>query len=367
MMAQAMILIVDDQEANRLVLRGQMTALGHSSILADNGLSALAQIKGHSPDLVLLDIMMPEMDGYQVLEHMRADAVMCHIPVLVISAVDDMDSVLKCIRQGADDYLVKPFNPVLLKARIGACLEKKRLRDREEDYRRKIEDYSLNLAQRVQEQVREISSAQLSTIFSMSKLAESRDPETGEHLERMREYSNILSKKLSSLPEYTKLIDETFIENAYASSPLHDIGKVGIPDHILQKPGKLTDEEFAVMKKHTVIGAETLRAVHEQHPSNDFVRIGIEIAESHHEKWNGTGYPHGLAGEDIPLVGRILALADVYDALTSKRCYKEAFTHEKSRGIIIADREKHFDPDVVDAFLSSEEEFIAVRKRYADT
>jgi len=362
----AEILIVDDNEANRDLLGFFALTLGHTPILAEDGLSALAKMRRKQPDLVLLDILMPEMDGYQVLAEAKADSSLHHIPILMITAIDDMDSVVQCIEGGADDYLLKPFNPTLLKARISACLERKRLRDQEEAYRRRIEDHNLNLEIRVREQVRELSAAQLSTIFALAKLSESRDPETGEHLLRMREYCRILSEELRLFPKYRLAIDDAFVENIYAAAPLHDIGKVGIPDQILQKPGKLTDEEFEIMKKHTTVGADTLREVHREHPENTFVRVGIEIAASHHEKWNGAGYPSGLVAENIPLVGRILALGDVYDALTSKRCYKEAFTHEKSRDIIVKDRGTHFDPDVVGAFLKAEEKIVETRELYAE-
>lgn len=363
----ANILIVDDNERNLNVLNKMMQALGHTPILAENGVTALAHVKKQHPDIVLLDILMPKMDGYEVLNRIKENSSLRHIPVIMISAIDEMESVVRCIEKGADDYLVKPFNPTLLKARIGACLEKKQLRDQEEKYRQQIEDYNLNLEKRVLEQVQEITSAQLGMIFSMAKLAESRDPETGEHLLRMAEYCKILCNKLRLLPKYSSLIDSNLIHNIYGASPLHDIGKVGIPDRILQKPGKLTKDEFGIMKTHTTIGAETLREVSEKHPGNSFLRIGIEIAESHHEKWDGTGYPHGLSGEKIPIAGRILALGDVFDALTSRRCYKEPFSHDKSRDIVIAGSGKHFDPDVVNAFLSTEDQFTAIRERYIDT
>ena len=186
-------------------------------------------------------------------------------------------------------------------------------------------------------------------------------------MERMQGYCKILSEKLQQSPKYESVIDEVFVENMYAAGLLHDIGKVGIPDRILQKPGKLTEKEFALMKTHTTIGAETLREVQRQHPGNELVRVGIEIAETHHENWDSTGYPHGLDRDKIPLVGRVVKLGDVYDALTSKRSYKEAFSHAKSREIILAGREKEFDPSVVDAFVSSEEKFMAIRKCHVDT
>ena len=366
-MYKASILIVDDNEVNSKLLNDMTLALGHNPVLAENGLSAMAHMKKELPDLVLLDILMPEMDGYEVLELMKSDNSTRHLPVIMISAVDQMESIVRCIEKGADDYIIKPFDSTLLKARIEASLEKKRLRDSEEAYRKKIEDYNLNLENRVQEQVQSITSAQVAIIFAMAKLAESRDPETGEHLERMAEYSKLLCQKLSTQSKYESIIDDKYVDNIYAASPLHDIGKVGIPDHILTKPGKLTKEEFEIMKTHSKIGADTLRVVDEKHSGNDLVHMGIEIAESHHEKWDGSGYPNGLSGKNIPLAGRILALGDVYDALTSKRVYKEAFSHDKSREIIIEGRNMHFDPDVVDAFISVENEFLTIKKRFVDT
>jgi putative two-component system response regulator len=210
----------------------------------------------------------------------------------------------------------------------------------------------------------QMSSAQLATLFARSRLAKSLDPETGEHLERMRSYCRILAEHLARDPRYAARITRDTIENLYHAAPLHDIGKVSVPDQILRKPGKLTDEEFEVMKTHTVEGARTLRTMDQQHPGNDFIRLGIEIAESHHEKWDGTGYPYGKAGTAIPLVGRIAALGDVYDALCSRRCYKPAMPPEQARAIIVEGKGKHFDPDVVDCFLAAEPEFLKVRARF---
>ncbi len=363
----ATILVADDKEINRDVLHALITTLGHVPLLAENGLSALNQMEKQPPDLVLLDILMPEMDGYKVLNHMKSDSSLRNIPVIMISAVYEMESVVRCIAKGADDYLVKPFDITLLKARISSCLEKKRLRDQEDKYLKQTKDYNLKLEERVSEQVQQITVGQQATIFALAKLAASRNLETGEHLQRMCEYSKVISEKLQLLPKYTSVIDEDFIRNIYAASPLHDIGKVGIPDKILLKMDKLTKEEFAIMKTHTVIGGKTLREVNQQHPGNDFVHVGIEIAESHHEMWDGNGYPYGLAGENIPLAGRILALGDVYDAHISKRVYKEAFSHSESREIILSGSGERFDPDIVEAFVSLEDEFIAISKRYVDT
>ncbi len=361
------ILIVDDIDNNRKILHDLVAAMGHTPIMAENGLYALSRLENQACDLVLLDIRMPEMDGNQVLKYMKNDPNLCHIPVIMISALGDMDNVVRCIENGADDYMPKPFNHTILRARIGACLERKRLRDKESRYKDQIENFNLELQSRVNKQVLEITATQRATIFAMAKLAGSRDPETGEHLFRIREYVKMICQQLCLIPKHATMIDDNYKENIYAASSLHDIGKVGIPDSILLRQGKLTAEELIAMKAHTCIGAETLRKVNRLHPGNDFVQIGIEIAESHHEKWDGTGYPYGLAAENIPLVGRILALSDVYDALTSKRCYKDAYSHARSLEIIFKDRGKHFDPDVVDSFVKAEKEFVRIRECYVDT
>lgn len=361
------ILVVDDNEMNRDLLVRRLNRQGHEVLTANDGLVALEILNTHRVDLVLLDIMMPNLDGYQVLERMKADEYLMDLPVIMITAVDEVDSAVKCIEMGADDYLTKPFNAVLLGARINASLEKHQLRKQEQKQRQQIEDLNLFLTARVRQQVSEIASAQIGAIFAMSKLAESRDPETGEHLDRMREYCRLLAQELSKQSEYAAYIDKTYIENIYSASPLHDIGKVGVPDAILTKPGKLTEEEWVVMKTHPIIGAETLREVDREHPGNAFIQTGVEIAAAHHEKWDGSGYPYGLKGKEIPLSARILALGDVYDALTSKRCYKDAMPHHVAVEIIKEGEGTHFDPDVISAFLRINEEFVRVREYFQDS
>lgn len=360
------LLVVDDNEMNRDLLQRRLANDTTRITTAANGREALALLQQQTFDLILLDVMMPVMDGFEALEQIQKDERMRRMPVIMITALDDVDNAVRCIEMGAVDYITKPFNPTLLKARVSACLERKHLGDQQERYRREVEQANVHLSERVREQVRELSETQLSTIFAMSKLAESRDPETGEHLERMREYCKVLSEKLGSMSKYGEVIDSAFVENIYTASPLHDIGKVGVDDHVLLKPGKLTPDEWKLMRMHPVIGAETLREVDRQHPGNAFLRTGIAIAESHHEKWDGSGYPYGLVGEDIPLAARILALGDVYDALTSKRCYKDAFSHEQSREMIEAQIGRHFDPDVCRAFLASENEFKRIRCEFQD-
>ncbi|MCF6211349.1 MAG: response regulator [Gammaproteobacteria bacterium] len=360
------ILIADDIETNRNLLCRRLGKMGFRLSTANNGLEVLESLAREPVDLLLLDLMMPAMGGIEVLQRMRQDVRYCDIPVIMITANDDEENAVRCIDMGAEDYLVKPVNYTMLRARVNACLERKRLRDQEVRYRGRIKRQNDELEERVHRQVREISESQLATIFAMSKLAESRDPETGKHLERMREYCRLLSRQLGRTATYHAEIDEAFVDNIYAASPLHDIGKVGVDDAVLLKPGKLTEGEWVLMRRHPVLGADTLREVDHQHPGNSFIRIGIDIAESHHEKWDGSGYPYGKRKKEIPLVGRILALGDVYDALTSQRCYKKAFSHERSRLIIEEGEGRHFDPDVVQAFREVETEFLRVRQDFQD-
>lgn len=360
------ILVIDDNALNIESITRRLEREGYYTFKAEGGAQAFNILENFTVDLILLDVMMPEMDGYEVLEKLKASAKWQHIPVVMVSALEEQDSVVRCIEAGADDYLTKPVNSVLLRARVNNSLNKKRLYDRDKQYRNELECYNQQLKHKVAMQVKDITAAQMSMIFATSKLAESKDPETGAHLDRMRIFCKVLSEYLSGKDKYKNLVNSEFIECIYTASSLHDIGKVGIPDNVLLKTGKLTENEWEIMRSHTTIGANTLRAVIEKHPSNAFIRMGIDIAQSHHEKWDGSGYPQGLKGEAIPLSARILAIADVYDALTSVRCYKEAFSHEESRGIIVEGAGKHFDPQLVEAFLNCEDKFTRIKKEYKD-
>ncbi len=360
------ILVVDDNEMNRDLLRRRLEQQHLRIMMANDGQQALDLIAQNDFDMILLDIMMPGLNGYDVLEKIKSDNHSRHIPVLMISALDEMDSIVKCVEMGADDYLTKPFNPVLLRARVNAGLDRKRWLDQEKAYQKKLQHQNLHLEERVDEQVKQIAAAELATIFALSKLSESKDPDTGAHLERMREYCKVLAQQLSLQNRFQSLISSEFITSIYAASPLHDIGKVGIPDNILMKPGKLTSDEWEIMKQHPVIGADTLRAVLKQFPNNPILQTGVEIAESHHERWDGSGYPYQLKGEDIPISARILALADVFDALTSKRCYKEAYDPDHCRRLIVEGKDSHFDPYIVKAYLDVEDEFLRIRSEFQD-
>ncbi len=362
----ARILVVENTKANRESLSHQLRAQGFEVRVVQTNKAALTVLRQGGCDLMLLENSSPHINGQELLEQLKQVDDYRHLPVIVISSFDDMDSAVRCIEMGADDYLLRPFDQVLLTARIRASLARKFFHDQENLRRELMERYNAQLKEQVREQLMEIISAHHASILAMSKLAESKDSETGAHLERMREYCRVISEKLRDMPRFKERIDDNFVKNIYAASPLHDIGKVGIPDSILLKPAKLDGQEWRIMCQHPLIGADTLRQVVEQHPGNAFLEMGIEIAEYHHEKWNGSGYPHGLVGENIPLAARILALGDVYDALTSRRCYKQAFSHAKSRGLIEAGAGSHFDPDVVGAFLETEDEFIRIRAEFHD-
>ncbi len=260
-----------------------------------------------------------------------------YIYIILLTAHGSMSERVAGLSAGADDFISKPFEPAELLARVQAA------------------ERILSM------ETRDVA------IFAMAKLAESRDPETGSHLERVMNYSRILAKQLPAIGRLTDQIDGDFVRAIYATSPLHDIGKVGIPDCVLLKPGRLSDREFEIMKTHTTIGAKTLDAAVQRFPGTRFLEMARNIAASHHEHWDGTGYPTGLRGSDIPLAGRIVAVADVYDAMTSKRVYKEAFGHDIARSLIIKEAGTHLDPDVVDAFMAAEQALLAIRERFTES
>lgn len=354
------VLIVDDMEANRKMIDTFLTPLGFTTVEASNGVVALEVVGEKKPDLILLDLNMPELDGFEVCRRLKADPETKMIPIVVITGYSDSDNHLKALEVGADDFLAKPFNLQFLKARLQSLLEMKRLYDMNVEYQKNLKKNNIELLQ-------ELISTQDITIVALAKLAEFRDPETGEHLERMREYAKVIAKELKKKDKYKEYITPKYIENIYKSTPLHDIGKVGIPDDVLLKPGKLTSEEFEVMKRHSEIGGDAISSATKlTGKKQSFLDMGKDIAYHHHEKWNGKGYPKGLAGEAIPLTARITALADVYDALTSKRVYKEAFSHEKSRSIVIEESGEAFDPEIVEAFINTENDFKAIRREHKD-
>lgn len=353
------ILVVDDLPENAKLLRSFLEPRGFAVQASLTGEEALATVAESPPDVILLDLMLPGMQGHEVCQRLKNAESTRHIPVIIITGLSDRQAHIEAVQAGADDFLVKPFDQVLLEARIHACLKSKILQD-------ELLSYQEELQRLVDERTEQVQLTQEVTVFSLAKLAESRDNETGAHLERMRLYTRELALELQSHPKHQTEITNDFIKALFRSSPLHDIGKVGIPDQILLKPGKLTPEEFDIMKSHALIGGDTLRAADLEAGQDSFLAMGRDIAYHHHEKWNGKGYPLGLAGEEIPLAARIVALADVYDALTTKRPYKNAFTHEKSRDIILEGKGTHFDPDIVNAFMARENRFIEIHDSFDD-
>ncbi|MFH0976471.1 MAG: HD domain-containing phosphohydrolase [Spirochaetota bacterium] len=343
------ILIVDDTPANLELLASMLKIKGYKARPALTGQLALQAAKNDPPDLILLDIAMPNMNGFEVCKTLKEDTDLRDIPVIFISGLTETKEKMEAFSSGGVDYITKPFQFEEVMARVATHLKLRRLQMEMKEYNEKLEKI-------VEAQVREILESQMATIFALAKLAESRDDETGKHLEKVQLICKAIAVNLSKNSDYAVIATHSFIENLYHACPLHDIGKVAIPDNILLKPGKLTPDEFEIMKAHAAFGAETLNAVLEQYPSNNFIKMGIAIARHHHEKWNGTGYPDGISGDSIPLPARIMAVADVYEAVRSKRCYKPSLSHEKTREIIKEGIGNHFDPVIANAFEESHKE-----------
>ena len=349
---EAKVLLVDDNTTNLQLLHETLDGLGYKLLIAKNGQSALSIAQKAGPSLILLDIMMPEMDGYEVCRRLKADPKMAHIPVIFITALSDDEDEAKGLGMGAVDYITKPINPELVRARVHNHLELKRHQD--------------SLERLVEERTRRLALTQAVTIESLATLAEYRDPETGGHIKRTQNYVKALAVHLKDHPQFRDELNDEVIDLLYLSAPLHDLGKVGVRDNVLLKAGRLTDEEFEEMKKHTIYGEEALRITEQKLGGDSFLQYAREIAYTHQEKWDGSGYPQGLKGDDIPLPGRLMALADVYDALISKRVYKPPFPHEKAVQIIVEGKNKHFDPAIVDAFLELEDTFRNIALTFAD-
>lgn len=355
------ILVVDDTPFN-LTLMSAVLKKHYNVTEASSGPAALAMIRsGPLPDLILLDIMMPGMDGYEVCRQLKADPATANIPVIFLTANVSSDDEEKGFELGAVDYITKPIRQRVVLARIKTHLQLKASADF-------LEDKAAFLEHEVARRSREIEATQDVTILAMASMAETRDNETGNHIRRTQFYVRALAEKLKKHPRFSHFLTERTINMLFKSAPLHDIGKVGIPDHILLKPGRFTPDEFEVMKAHTTLGRDAIiNAERRLGVSVDFLNYAKEIAYSHQEKWDGSGYPEGLAGDAIPVSARIMAVADVYDALISRRPYKNPFPHDKAVQMIIDGRGSHFDPDMVDAFVELQHEFLAISQRYADS
>lgn len=330
------VLVVDDEAIARRTVENALSEGGYRVFTAKNGREAMELLTRHQIQLVVIDWEMPVMNGLEFCKAVRSGDFPHYVYVIMVTSRDTLLDTISSFETGADDHITKPFNPAELIMRVNAG-------------RRIVQLETSNM-----------------TIFALAKLAESRDPETGAHLERVRNYCRALAQFLASKNRFSDIVNDEFVDLIYRTSPLHDIGKVAIPDHILLKRGRLTKDEFEVMKTHTVRGAETIESLLDVFPRARFLQLAHAIILTHHEKWDGSGYPRGLAGEQIPLSGRIMALADVYDALTSSRVYKDASSHDAARSILIEGAGTHFDPVLIDAFLAIEKQFIAIRTQYEE-
>jgi len=332
MTARLKVLVVEDDQISAELLTNSLIHFGYDVDVARDGCEGFDLVRTGRYTMVISDWDMPGIQGDELCRKIRDRQCSSYVYFVLLTSHGDMDHVVAGLQAGADDFLVKPFSPEEIQVRL-----------------------------RTGERLLSLQSRDF-MLFALAKLTEARDNETGLHLERMREYSRILADELSGWKDYKNDIDGDFVQLIYLTSPLHDIGKVGIPDRVLLKPGRLNREEFEIMKEHARLGGETLATVAEAHPTEKYLAMARDIALTHHERFDGSGYPHGRIGKEIPLSGRITALADVYDALTSQRVYKPKYSHEKARRLILEGDGTHFDPDMVQAFLNREDEFIHIAK-----
>ncbi len=356
---QPSILVIDDTPGN-LSLLNQLLREHYRVRLANSGPRGLELAALAPPDLILLDIMMPDMDGYQVFQRLQSDPATRRIPVIFLTAKVGAEDEERGLAMGAVDFIHKPIAPSVVLARVRTHLQIRH-------WQTFLEDKSAWLQQEVESRVSEVFRLQEATIRVMVSLAEFRDECTGNHIRRTQDYVRLLADYLSRQPRDAGFLMPEQIDRIAKASPLHDIGKIAIPDHILLKPGRHTPEEFAIMQTHSVKGESMLlRSLHEMGGDNAMLRFACQIARSHHERWDGGGYPDGLAGEAIPLAARLMAVADVYDALRSRRPYKKAFDHAEAVDIIVQGKGSHFDPLLVEAFLALEGVFSEIATKLAD-
>lgn len=354
------LLVVDDTPENLQLMNGLLRDQ-YRVRLATRGEACLElALQSPQPDLILLDIMMPGIDGFETCRRLKGEDRTSHIPVIFLTAMTQESDQEEGFRCGCVDFITKPISPALTLARIETHLALKRANDQ-------LSDHNRRLTKEVERRTQEVQKVQDVTILAMASLAETRDNETGMHIRRTQNYVKALAEGLRHDSPYADQLDGEIIELLYKSAPLHDIGKVGIPDGILLKPGKLTSDEFMTMKQHAELGARIIASAEEglETPSS-FLRYAREIAHHHHENWDGSGYPGGLHGERIPLSARLMAVADVYDALISKRCYKLPMSHGEACDLILADSGRKFDPIVAEIFRRKADQFAAIAFEFTD-
>lgn len=358
--SQATVLIVDDSAENLTVLSELLRP--HYRVLATTSGAGALRVADSSPppDLILLDVMMPGMDGYAVLARLRTNPASRHIPVIFLTALAGADDEEHGLQLGAADYISKPITPAVVLARVRTQLQAKQARDW-------MSNQNAVLEAEVARRMLENDLTQRASIRALAHLAETRDPETGNHILRTQGYVQRLALGLRQHPRFAATLSERYIDLLARSAPLHDIGKVGIPDYILLKPGPLSAIEWAIMQTHAKLGSDAIeQAERDIEMPLAFLATAKEIAHWHHEKWDGSGYPDRLAGDAIPVSARLMALADVFDALISVRVYKAAMPYAQARDIIAAGRGSHFDPDVTDAFLAGFQDFTAIAEHHCD-
>lgn len=354
------ILVIEDDPMNNRLLVAILTRLGYIVDAAFDGVSGLEKVESSPPDLILLDLNLPRMDGYEVARRLKHSDKTKIIPIVVVSSFAEVENRIKALEAGADDFLSKPVDQVELRARVQSLLKVKVYNDYMVNYQKTLEDevnqrtHQLRQAfDELKNATEKIRQASLDTTIRLAQAAEYKDEETGGHIKRMGYYAAAIAKAMSLSPQD--------IEAILYAAPMHDVGKIGIPDRILLKPGSLDEEEWKVMRQHTSIGGNILSG-----SDSHVIQMAEQIALSHHEKWDGSGYPKGFKGVEIPVWGRICAIADVFDALTTKRPYKKALSVEHSLDILDKSRGTHFDPDVFDVFFSIKEEILSIRKTYDD-
>jgi cyclic di-GMP phosphodiesterase len=355
------VLVVDDISENITVIGGLLQP-DYRVRVATSGMRAL-QVAGTDPrpDLILLDVTMPDIDGYTVMERLHKNPATRDIPVIFVTGRDAQEDEERGFGLGAVDYITKPIRPAIVLARVHAQLELKQARDL-------LRDNNTYLEAEVARRMGENLLIQDVSIHALARLAETRDPETGNHLRRTQAYVRALANKLKSHPRFADFLTDRTIGLLAKSAPLHDIGKVGIPDHILLKPGKLSPEEWEIMKTHARLGSEAIeQAERDAEKPVEFLALAKQIAHWHHERWDGGGYPDGLAGDDIPIGARLMTLADVFDAMISPRVYKPPMPFKQARDIIAAERGRQFDPDIAEAFLAIQNEFVAIARQHGDS
>jgi putative two-component system response regulator len=357
--SQQTVLVVDDAETNVAYLVDVLADEYDLSVAMD-GSTALEEVRLRPPDLILLDILMPGMDGYEVCRLLKSDPETRQIPIIFLSAIDQAEAKSRGFEMGAVDYVTKPFNVAELQARVRTHLALQRAT-------LALQQQNERLEEKVIARTREIELTRDVTFHALATLVDCRSPETGAHIHRTQAYVQVLASRQQGDPRFPELMDSEYVELLHKAAPLHDIGKVGVPDNILLKPGRLTPEEFEQIKLHPILGRDALLLPEAQMGTSRFLQVARELIYSHHERWDSTGYPEGLRGDSIPLPGRLMAIADVYDALITPRVYKEAMPHDEALRIMKEGIGRHFDPVLGDAFLKCHGEFRTIAEHYVDS